>query len=114
MGIILHETRHVVQHSRGIINAVTQSSSLNAVDGAYRAQYFWGGSLHLNSLDRTTIPDIENFQTDPLNRKFFNTRDMPLNVKSESLNNINLINRGLINNIVEIRKTIGTLLIPNV
>ena len=52
----IHETRHGGQHSRGSINAVTQSSNVDAEVSTYRAQYSWSGSLNYMShnFDQTT------------------------------------------------------------
>ena len=54
MGNKLHESRHGGQHSRGEINAVTQSFGelgLDAEVSAYRAQFSWDGTLQYMTHD---------------------------------------------------------------
>jgi len=107
MGSQLHETRHGGQHSRGEINAVTQTSSIGAEVSAYRAQYSWAGSLSLSTLDASTlnIRDIQGLNNNIIgqaNRTLLNEGAFPLGVKFPVINNIHQVNRTLVNNIVEV------------
>ncbi|GAK98323.1 hypothetical protein JCM19294_1517 [Nonlabens tegetincola] len=103
MGSRLHETRHGGQHSRGTINAVTQTSSFDAEISAYRAQYSWKASLSARTLDASTvnIADIQG-RTNEINRTLLDNGHFPLGVQRTNVTNINQINRGLINNMVEV------------
>ena len=108
MGSRIHETRHGGQHSRGEINAVTQSSSVDAEVSAYRAQYSWDGSLQYmtHNFDQNTI----------FNRALLNLQQSP----SEAVININSINNINTNMVLDIgefytdrsSRNLGTYVVP--
>ena len=114
VGNQLHETRHGGQNARGEINAVTQSSSIAAEVSAYRAQYSWSGSLLAPTMDSSTISNIVNFQTNPLNRTLMDNNLMPTGVTTTNINNINQINSSFVGNIVEIGQGGGRQPLPTV
>lgn len=99
----LHETRHGGQHSRGEVNAINQTSSIDAEISAYRAEYSWSGSLSAKTLDASTV-NIAGIQgrTNILNRTLLDNGDYPIGVQTTNVSNISQITRGLINNMVEV------------
>lgn len=103
----LHETRHGGQHSRGEINALTQTSSINAEVSAYRAEYSWKGSLSVRTLDASTvnirdIQGLSNTMTGQLNRGLLDLGNYPAGVQTTNITNIGQINRSFVSNLVEV------------
>ena len=107
----LHETRHGGQHSRGEINAITQSHGAQGLDtevSAYRAQFAWDGNLRYMT---------HNFdQTNIISRTLLNAQKVVPGTLI-NINSMNQINTNMILDIGEFytdrsARNLGTYVIP--